>query len=227
MFRQSYLAATLGVALCCGCAASASAQQSDAPDGFYEYARNKIGLLRYCRDQALLGQVTADRAVEAIEIALGRVAVSDDLVKERGERAQKAGQLGFWEKANGRRNLASIAALLGTTTADLCKELGGQTKAVQQQPFTRQVAPKVATSQQADLNANRSTASVKSAAPPPIAPTIALISARPTAQSSTSSIEPANPPAPTEVAASPPAIRPPFERKLPLEANTWGFDHCN
>ena len=151
MLRRSYLAATLGLSLCCGQIASASAQQSDGPDTFYAYARNKIGLLHYCRDKALLGQVTADRAAESIELALGRLAVSDDLVKEWGDRAEKAGQAGFWEEANNRRDLASVAGIFGTTTAGLCKELAGQTRTVQRPPDTRQVAAKVATSERGGL----------------------------------------------------------------------------
>jgi hypothetical protein len=210
MFRRLYLAAILGLSLCCGQIISASAQQSDGPDAFYEYARNKIGLLRYCRDKALVGQVTADRAGKAIEIALQRIAVSDDLVKERGDRAEKAGQAGLWEEANGRRDLASVADHFGTTTANLCKELSGQTRAVQQPPVTKQVAPKVTTSQQADLNANRSPASIKPAAPPTV-PTIAVFSAPAAPRSPTASIEPVNPPAASTIpgASVPAAVRSP------------------
>lgn len=151
MFRRSYLAVLLGLSLCCGHATAASAQQRDGPDTFYGYARNKIGLLRYCRDQALVGQVTADRAVKAIEIGLRGLAVSDGLAKERGDKAEKAGEAGFWEDANGKQNLASVADLFGTTTTNLCKELAGQTRTIQQQPVTRQVAPKVATEQTASI----------------------------------------------------------------------------
>ena len=73
---KRYLAAILGVSLCCGPTTSASAQQSDGPSTFYAYARNKIGLLRYCRNQAIIGQVAADRAVKAVEVGLRRLAVS-------------------------------------------------------------------------------------------------------------------------------------------------------
>lgn len=204
MFRRSYLAAMLGLSLCCGQTVSASAEQSDGPDAFYEYARNKIGLLRYCRDQALLGQVTADRAVVSIENALGRVAVINDLIKERGAKAEKAGQAGLWEEANGRRDLASVADQFGTTTANLCKELAGQTRTVQQPPVTRQVAPKVATSQKADLNTNRPTVSIKPAAPPTV-PTVAVFSAPAAPRPPTASIEPASPLASTTPVASVPA----------------------
>jgi hypothetical protein len=206
MLRQSYLAAILGLSLCCGQTISASAQQSDGPDGFYEYARNKIGLLRYCRDQALLGQVTADRAVVSIENALGRVAVINDLIKERGDKAEKAGQAGLWEEANGRRDLASVADQFGTTTANLCKELSGQTRAVQQPSVISQVAPKAATSEQVDLNANRSIASIKPAATPTV-PTINVVSAPAAARSPKAYVEPAPPSAASTIpVASIPAV---------------------
>ena len=161
MIRRSHLAAMLGLSLC-GHTVSASAQQGDGPGTFYAYARNKIGLLRYCRDRALVGQVTADRAVKAVEIGLRRLAVADGLAKERGDKAEKAGEAGFWEDANGKQDLASVAKLFDTTTAGLCKEMAGQTGTVRQPPVTRQVAPKAATY----LNANRSTASIEPASPP-------------------------------------------------------------
>jgi hypothetical protein len=136
MIRRSHLAVMLGLSLCCGHAASASAQQSDGPDTFYVYARNKIGLLRYCRDHALVGQVTADRAIKAVETGLRRLAVADGLARERGNKAEKTGEAGLWEEANGKQNLASVAKLFGTTPAGLCKEMAGQTRAIQQPPAT-------------------------------------------------------------------------------------------
>lgn len=144
MLRQSCLTALLGLSVYWGGTASAIAQQSDGSEIFYEYARNKIGLLRYCRDKAVLGQVTADRAAKAIEIGLERLAISDGLLKERGDRAEKAGERGFWE-ANGQYDIASVAALRNTTLADLCKELGGQTKAIYQAPIPSPIVPKVKT----------------------------------------------------------------------------------
>ena len=165
MIRRSHLAAMLGLSLCCGHTASSSAQQSDGPDTFYEYARNKIGLLRYCRDHALVGQVTADRAIKAVEIGLRGLPIADGLTKERGDKAEKAGEAGFWEEANRKQDLASVADLFGTTTAGLCKDMAGQTRTVRQPPATRQVAAKIATSKQADLSSNRSTASIGPASP--------------------------------------------------------------
>jgi len=163
MIRRSHLAVMLGLSLCCGHTASTSAQQSDGPDTFYVYARNKIGLLRYCRDHALVGQVTADRAIKAVETGLRRLAVADGLARERGNQTEKAGEAGLWEEPNGKQNLASVAKLFGTTTAGLCKEMAGQTRAIQQPPAARQVAAEIATPERADLNANRSTPSAEPA----------------------------------------------------------------
>ena len=185
----------LGFSLCCGCTASASAQQSDRPVIFYEYARNKIGLLRYCRDKAFLGQVTADRAIEAIEIGLRRFAISDGLVKERGDRAEKLGEAGIWEDADGRRDLASVADLISTSFAGLCKELAGPTE-IQPSPVARQLAPKV-TPPQARLNVNSLTAATEPASPP--------------AASTKAVVAPPPPP--------PPAV------PWPFEVNKWRLDH--
>lgn len=201
MRRRPYLAAMLGLSLCCGITASASAQQSDRPQISYEYARNKIGLLRYCRDQAFLGQVTADRAVEAIEIGLRRFAISDGLVKERGDRAEKAGQAGIWEDANGKRNLASVADLISTSLAGLCRELAGQTE-IQPSPVARQPAPKV-TPPQTRLNVNSLTAATKPASPP-AASTKAVV---------------APPPPPPPAPRSPPPAAP-----GPFEMDKWRLD---
>jgi hypothetical protein len=158
----------LGVSLWCGYAISAGAQQNDRDDFSYTYARNKIGLLHYCRDKGLLGQATVKRAAEAIEIDIGRLAISDGLVKARGDRTEKAGEAGVWE-ANGQRDLATIADLFGTTIAAICKELAGETRKIQQPPVAKRVAPK-ATKPSARLNAKRSTAAVKPAAPPTVSP---------------------------------------------------------
>lgn len=140
MLRQSSLTALLGFSICWG-ATPAMAQQSAGPEIFYEYARNKIGLLRYCRDQGLLGQVTADRAVKAIERGLESLTISEGLVKEQGDRAEKAGERGFWE-ANGQHDLAGVAALRRTTLIDLCQELGGQ-RTIYQAPAPTQIVQRV------------------------------------------------------------------------------------
>jgi hypothetical protein len=207
MRRRPYLAAMLGLSLGCGMTASASAQKSDRPQISYEYARNKIGLLRYCRDQAFIGRVTADKAVEAIEIGLRRFAVSDGLVKERGDRAEKAGEAGIWEDASGKRNLASVADLISTSLAGLCRELAGQTE-IQPSPAARQPAPKV-TPPQARVNVNSLTAATKPASPPAASTKAVVVPPPP---------PPSPPPAPT---SPPPAALGPFEMDK-WRLDDWG-----
>ncbi len=145
MIRQTFFTAMLGLSIC-GHVASADAQQDDRPNPFYDYARNKMGLLRYCRDHGLVAQVTADKAVKAIEVALRRLPVSGGSANDQGDKAERAGAAGFWKDANGNQELASVAKLFGTTTAGLCNVLAGESRTVPQPAATRQVAPKVPTS---------------------------------------------------------------------------------
>jgi hypothetical protein len=141
----------LTLSLVCGCPVAATAQQSDQPDVLYEYARNKIGLLYYCRNQGLIGQSTAESAINAIKLSLKRLAVSDKLVRRRGDRAEEMGEAGFWD-ADGRENLVGVAKLFRTSLAGLCKELAGEISRFQQFPVSSQIpvasqiqtAPKIA-----------------------------------------------------------------------------------
>ena len=49
---------------------SASAQESDVLNPVYEMVRNKIGLLRHCRDKGLIDRATADEALRVEDMAL-------------------------------------------------------------------------------------------------------------------------------------------------------------
>lgn len=141
----------LTLSLVCGCVERASAQQSDQQDVLYEYARNKIGLLRYCRNQGLIGQGTAESAINAIKLSLKRLAVTDASVRKRGDRTEKMGEAGFWD-AEGKEDLVSVAEHFRTSLASLCKELAGEISRFQQFPVSSQipvasqiqVAPKIA-----------------------------------------------------------------------------------
>jgi hypothetical protein len=151
MLRQLCLTAMLGLSVCGGWAVSAGAQQKEGSDVAYQSARNKIGLLRYCRDKGLLDAVTADTAIEAIQTGLLRYAVGDGPLKERGDRAERVGASGLWQ-AGVERTLQSVADLFNTTTAALCNELAVQTrtikatpKAVQRSPEATGAIPKVTT----------------------------------------------------------------------------------
>jgi hypothetical protein len=216
----------LGLGLCCGCAASASAAQNDEQNGFHEYARNKIGLLRYCRDQALIGQVTAERAIKAIESALEQFPVSDEFVKRQGDRAETLGESGYWEAngKNSRADLRKVADLLGTTTAELCKEFAGQTKSDQKPFVAKQVPPKVA-KPQAVVYTNNSPAAVKPVSAPTVStnstpnpalitPTAATLTPPPVAATTLS-----EPVLATPIAAAPKPVTPTSTSPLELCTN--------
>jgi hypothetical protein len=120
MLRRSCLAAMLGVSLYGSYIDSAGAQQNDRRDVRYAAARNKIGLLHYCRDKGLLGAITAENAAEAIENGLQGLDSIEDRDREQGARAEKAGEAGFWE-AGGKRDVATVATIFSTTPEGLCK----------------------------------------------------------------------------------------------------------
>jgi hypothetical protein len=115
------------------------AQQQGAESGFVvEAARNKIGLIRYCRKNELLDPALADQAVAAVETGLRDLPPGDISVIEQGDRAQQAGEEGFWEIGR-RRDIASVATLFRTTPADLCREWADETLRAQGPKPTRDV----------------------------------------------------------------------------------------
>jgi hypothetical protein len=116
----------LGLAFCALAPDETMAQRFDESGVVYESARNKIGLIRYCRKSALLDPAIANQAVAAVETGLRTVSVSDVLTREQGDRAQRAGEDGYWD-AGRTRDIAGIAALFRTTPAELCKEWANET----------------------------------------------------------------------------------------------------
>ncbi len=126
MFRVPSLVVLVGVTLCSFLLQKAMAQQFDESDVVYEAARNKIGLIHYCRDNGLLDPAMAGRALIAVETGLRELAPRDTIGRGRGDRAEQAGEDGFWE-AGRRRGLASVARLFRTTPADLCQEWADDT----------------------------------------------------------------------------------------------------
>ena len=141
MFRVPSLVVLLGVTLCSFLLQKAMAQQFDESGVVYEAARNKLGLIRYCRDNALLDPAIAARALTVVEIGLGKLAPSDSIDIARGDRAEQAGEDGFWETGR-RRGLAGVARLFGTTPADLCQEWASET--LRAQAPRRRRAPTIA-----------------------------------------------------------------------------------
>ena len=126
MFRVQSLVVPLGLMLCLLSSHETAAQQLSDTGVVYEAARNKIGLIRYCRNVGLLDPAVADQAVIAVETGLLALPSSDGSAREEGDRAQRAGEDGFWETGR-RRDIASIATLFHTTPADLCQEWAEET----------------------------------------------------------------------------------------------------
>lgn len=214
MFRHTYIAVMLGFTFCWACAVPVRAQQGNPQDLFVD-ARNKIGVLRYCRDKGHVGQITADFAIEAIEAGPGRTAGGDRTVKERGARLEKLGEAGFWG-AQGDQDLASVAQAFDTTLGALCKELAATAMKLSPNPVVKQAV---------------TVAPVPPPAPKP--PVREIPAARPKAPEArpTSAIQPIAPPPPApplpveaRQVATParPAPRPWIDE--PLEVNKWRLD---
>jgi hypothetical protein len=138
MFQVLSLVVLLGLMLCILPSHKTMAQQFSASGMVYEAARNKIGLIRYCRNNGLLDPAIADQAVAAVETGLSELPPGDASAREQGDRAQRAGEDGFWE-AGRRRDIASVAKLFRTTPADLCREWGNETLRAQAQARPREV----------------------------------------------------------------------------------------
>lgn len=204
MLRRSCFAVFLGLCAC-GHFSAAGAQDSDRDAQFYEFARNKIGLLRYCRDQGLIGQITAERAIEQGQARIASIADPGASVRKRGDRAEKSGESGFWE-ANGQQDHASIAEDFRTTPAGLCKELAGLPREAKQAPVAK---PRVQSPPAAQAPANTE----------PVAAVIGH----------THNAAPRGNRAARPVAAAPRASAPddkplPFWKRSPFEVNKWRFN---
>jgi hypothetical protein len=131
MSQVSPLVVLLGLTLSFLSARETMAQQFDENGVVYEAARNKVGLIRYCRKNQLLDPVLAGQAITAVEARLRQLPSGDASSAEQGDRAQQAGEEGFWE-VDRRRDLAGVASLFRTTPADLCKEWADDTLRAQE-----------------------------------------------------------------------------------------------
>ena len=100
----------------------AGAQQDPARDLTYEMARNKVGLLRYCKQQSLLEAKIADEAIEGAQGGVGVVtAFRETAVSKRdGDLAEKNGQAGLWGVL--RSPMEQMAESLIMTPTGLCKQ---------------------------------------------------------------------------------------------------------
>jgi hypothetical protein len=136
MFRVQSLAVLLGLLLCMLPSRPTIAQQFG--DVVYEAARNKIGLIRYCRKNGLLDPAVADEVVATVETGLQKLLPVGAFGGEQGDRAQQAGEDGFWE-AGRRRDIDSVAKLFRTTPAALCQEWADETLRAQPPRLYREV----------------------------------------------------------------------------------------
>jgi hypothetical protein len=120
------LVALFGLMLCMLPSHRTMAQQLSESGVVYEAARNKLGLIRYCRRNNLLDPTLADQVVTAVETGLRERPPGDSFATEQGDIAQQAGEDGFWD-AGRRRDIAGVASLFGTTPADLCRDWADET----------------------------------------------------------------------------------------------------
>jgi hypothetical protein len=141
MFRIANLAGVLSLAGSVWVIAlteSWAQQPYDYGSVVYEAARNKIGLMRYCRNNALLSAGIADKVAAAVRSGL--LKVGSAIAKDKGDIAENAGEDGFWE-ANRRRDIASIAKMFGATPAELCSEWAKETLRTPQPGRSRDAPP--------------------------------------------------------------------------------------
>jgi hypothetical protein len=126
MRKATHVAALFGLTLCILPPDKAAAQQFDASGIVYEAARNRIGLMRYCRNNTTLDTAIAEKAVKIIEADLRAFEPENELARALGDRAEEAGEDGFLDVVR-RRDIASFAQLFRTTHASLCQEWAAET----------------------------------------------------------------------------------------------------
>jgi hypothetical protein len=91
-------------------------------DVVYEAARNKIGLLRYCRQASLLDPETADDAILTAENGLSAFpADAAPAARGYGDQAEDEGESGILGP-NSKRDILAFARQFNTTPASLCEE---------------------------------------------------------------------------------------------------------
>jgi hypothetical protein len=138
MFRVPFLVVLPGLTLCILLSHQTMARQFSESDVVYEAARNKIGLIRYCRNNDLLHPGIADEAIRAVETLLRELPPSNSLAGLQGDSALPAGEDGVRD-AGRRDEIDRIADLFRTTPADLCQEWASDTLWGQAQRRYREV----------------------------------------------------------------------------------------
>jgi hypothetical protein len=126
-FRR--LSMVLGLAFGTTFAVAQQARQDPDRDVVYEMARNKVGLLRYCKQQGFLDAGFADEAIEGAQGGVSAVtAFRETPVSERdGERAEKNGEAGLWGAS--RSPMEQMAHAFVKSPAALCKDWADESAA--------------------------------------------------------------------------------------------------
>jgi hypothetical protein len=102
--------------------ACAQSQPDPNRDVIYELARNKVGLLRYCKQQGLLDTQIADEAIEGAQGGASAVTYFRDtpVSQQDGDRAEKNGEAGLWGAS--RIPMERVAQSFVRSPIELCKE---------------------------------------------------------------------------------------------------------
>jgi len=119
MFTRACL---IGLGLYGSLAAYAAAQQKAGRDVVYEAARNRVGLLRYCREEKLLSAEVADIAIRVMRGELeAEPAAGQPLARKYGDYAEQDGEDGVLGP-DSKRDVGTFAKSFKTTPTELCRE---------------------------------------------------------------------------------------------------------
>jgi hypothetical protein len=122
MIGYRCLPVLLGLAFGATLASAQQAQQDPERDLTYELARNKVGLLRYCKQRGFLDAKVADEAIEGAQGGVTVVtAFRETAVSQRdGDLAEKNGEAGLW--GAGRSPMEQMAESFVLTPRELCRQ---------------------------------------------------------------------------------------------------------
>lgn len=122
MFTRACHALMIGLGLYGSLAAYAAAEQKAGRDVVYEAARNRVGLLRYCREEKLLSAEVADIAIRVMQGELeAEPAASLPIARKYGDYAEQDGEDGVLGP-DSKRDVATFAKSFKTTPTELCRE---------------------------------------------------------------------------------------------------------
>jgi hypothetical protein len=235
MFTRACHAMMIGLGLYGSLTAYAAAQQKAGRDVVYEAARNRVGLLRYCREEKLLSAEVADIAIRVMQGELeAEPAAGQPLARKYGDYAEQDGEDGVLGP-DSKRDVATFARSFKTTQTELCREWareslrGFKGRGVQQAepaPAVRPAAPPLAgAAKTADPSylPPATSAVPKVAAPAPVAKPVPPASKAPPLVITTAPTPQPLVIATVPVAKAPPPITPPSaesRRAPPITAAT-------